>query len=205
MVLCFIPTALLSQQVSPEAALKRLEDGNKRFVSQELTNPGRDIKTVKELTHGQHPYAIIICCSDSRTPPEIIFDEGLGSLFVIRVAGNVADQYALASIEYAAKNLGTELVLVLGHTECGAVHATVEVKDYGPNLNSLVAKIMPAVIKAKAMEGNVMENAVEENVLAVQKEIEADTELKSLYSESKLKVVPAIYNLETGNVTVIEH
>jgi carbonic anhydrase len=202
---CLAMPSLFAQHISPEEALKSLKDGNNRFISETNISPGRDLNFVKELAHGQHPYAIVVCCSDSRTPPELLFDEGFGKLFVIRVAGNIVGQYELGSIEYAAKKLGVQLVLVLGHSECGAVHATVEAHDYGANINSIVSAIMPSVEKAKTKQGDVMENAVEENVLAVQKNIEGDTELKGLYSESKLKVVPAVYHLETGKVTFLEY
>jgi len=160
--------------------------------------------TIKELTHGQHPYAVVVSCSDSRVPPELLFDEGFGKLFVIRVAGNIVGPHELGSIEYAVKKLGTQLILVLGHTECGAVHAAIEAQDYGPNINSIVSEIAPSVLKAKEKHGGLMENAVIENVMAVKHNIETNPGFENLLAESKLKVVPAVYNIETGEVTFHE-
>jgi carbonic anhydrase len=203
-LLFFAGITVFAQNVTPDQALKFLKDGNKRFVSESCTNPNRDKQTIKELAHGQHPYAIVVSCSDSRVPPELLFDEGFGKLFVIRVAGNIVGPHELGSIEYAAKKLGTQLVLVLGHSECGAVHATIDAKDYGKNINSIVSEIAPSVAKAREKHGELMENAVEENVLAVKHNIENNAGLKSLVTESKLKVIPAVYNLETGEVTFHE-
>jgi len=135
--------------ISPDEALKKLIDGNNRFVqsAQAQKDIGNNRRT--ELTKGQHPFAVILSCSDSRVPPEHIFDQGLGDIFVVRVAGNVADSIELGSVEYAAEHLGVPLILVLGHQSCGAVKATVDGGKPEGNIESIVKKIAPAVKKAR--------------------------------------------------------
>jgi carbonic anhydrase len=130
----------------------------------------------------------------------VIFDEGLGNLFVIRLAGEVVDKFALGSVEYAAKYLNTPLILVLGHSECGAVHAAIEGKDYGVNINSIVAKITPAVEEARKMSGDIMVNSVIQNVLLVESELKNDPELVKLINNGGLQIFSGVYHLESGEV-----
>jgi carbonic anhydrase len=135
--------------VSPDEALQKLMDGNKHFVENKLTNAAMsDSATRTSLAKFQKPYAIILTCSDSRVPPEIIFDKGLGEIFVIRVAGNIPDPVVLGSIEYAAEHLGSPLVMVLGHERCGAVTATVDAKGKSTgsaNIDAIIKVIQPNV------------------------------------------------------------
>lgn len=195
-----------------EEAYKKLMEGNKRFVEGNLMQKDLGEAKRKELSKGQKPFAIVVSCSDSRVSPEIIFDQGLGDLFVIRVAGNVVDQVALGSIEYAAEHLHAPLLIILGHTQCGAVTAAVEtvekkVKPEG-NIGTIVKKIIPAVKKAKIKGGNKEEityNAIKENVLLVKKDIEKKSPiLKHLIEKGELKVVTAIYDITSGKVEVIK-
>ncbi|MFO7447351.1 MAG: carbonic anhydrase [Ignavibacteriaceae bacterium] len=160
------------------------------------------MERVREIYKEQHPFAVILSCSDSRVPPEVIFDEGLGDLFVIRVAGNVADEVVMGSIEYAAKYLAAPLVLVMGHEHCGAVHAALEPGEYGENINRIIEKIAPAVEKTKSLPGDHYHNAVVENIKIVKTILEEDPELKPFVMEGKLKIVSGIYNLGTGEVEI---
>ncbi len=184
-----------------DAALNLLYEGNERFRNK---GPHRneDLGRRKELQTGQHPFAAILCCSDSRVPPEILFDKRLGDLFVIRNAGNVVDDVVLGSIEYAVEHLGTQLVVVLGHESCGAVTATVKNAPAQGHLGSIMSRIRPAVEKIKNNPGDAVANAVDANI----QEMVAALLREPCFSEpvlsGKLKVVGMRYNLEAG--TVIE-
>src|SRR5512138_3906567 len=140
------------QTVSPDEALQKLMAGNKRYMENQMTGTKMcDLTTRTSLTRSQKPYAIILSCSDSRVPPELIFDKGLGEVFVVRVAGNVPDPVVLGSIEYAAEHLGSPLIMVLGHERCGAVTATVKANGKGEgNIGVIVKTIAPALKKVKA-------------------------------------------------------
>ena len=146
---------------SIDDVLSRLSAGNSRFVADQTTAEGRDASRRGELTGGQAPWAIILSCADSRVAPEIAFDTGLGELFVIRVAGNIANTSSIASIEYAVAHLGTKLIVVLGHQSCGAVTAAIAGGDNGYNLNHLLAHIQPAISSSSdsSVDGVVRENA----------------------------------------------
>ncbi len=201
--------------MSAEHALKRLKQGNRRFVSGEidrgvLASAARRGAVVDD----QKPFAIILGCSDSRVPAEIVFDRGLGDLFVIRVAGNVVGPSQIGSIEYAAETFGTRLVLVLGHSQCGAVAATLRElqqpsEDRSPNLSDIVERISPAV--EDLLDGSntdlesIMPAAVEANILAsVEQLLHGSEMLESLVSSGGLRILGAQYSLETGEVTFYE-
>lgn len=190
---------------SPDAILADLKAGNARFVAGKATRPHATPKRLKETAKGQHPEAIILGCSDSRVPPELVFDEGIGDLFIVRVAGNVAEEHTIGSVEYAAEHLAVPLVVVLGHHSCGAVKATAEAT--GPvegNVGALVKEIKPAVDetrKAPASKDGLVHDAVHANT---RKQAEAlvtkSPVLKHLVEAGKVKVVAAVYDLETGKV-----
>lgn len=207
-VLVSVVLVFASSQKGEEAYTKLME-GNKRFVSGNLMQKDLGDARRKELAKGQHPFAIVVTCSDSRVSPEIIFDQGLGELFVVRVAGNVVDSIALGSIEYAAEHLHAPLLIILGHTHCGAVTAAVDGKGKPEgNIGAIVKKIVPAVKKARAKGGSreeVIANAIKENVLLVEKEIEEKSPLlKHLIEKGELKVVSAVYDISSGTVEVIK-
>src|SRR5437660_44710 len=160
-----LPSILTAQEVqpAPEAAFKRLKDGNARFAADQLAKKDVGSKRRAELAKGQRPFAVILTCADSRVAPELIFDQGLGDLFVLRVAGNVTDPVVLGSIEYAVEHLKTPLIVVLGHEACGAVKAALEDADPEGNLGFLLREIhigkqLPAEKKA-AMDAAVKSNA----------------------------------------------
>ena len=158
----------------------------------------------KATADGQHPYAIVLACADSRVPPNILFDESLGKLFVVRVAGNVVDPVVLGSIEYAAEHLHVETLLVLGHESCGAVQATLEGGKFPPNIEALVKRIEPAAEEAKKAglgPTKTLNLAIRLNVfLQVEQAVEQSEVLKELVHEHKLRIVGGIYNLHTGRV-----
>lgn len=186
-----------------EEALKLLKEGNGRFVAGKSTRPHGDRKRVKETASGQHPFAIILGCSDSRTPPELVFDRGVGDLFVVRVAGNVSLPATLGSVEYAASHLGAPLIVVLGHHNCGAVKATVEGAGSEGNIGSLVGEIQPVVEDAKKAPGKegVVNTATHANAKLAAAQLTSESPvLKKLAEEHKVKVVSAVYDLETGTL-----
>lgn len=189
-----------------EKSLQQLLEGNKRFSSGKFSK--KDFaKERAELTKGQHPYAIILSCSDSRVPPEIIFDESLGKLFIIRVAGNVVDSVILGSIEYAAEHLHTKLLIVLGHESCGAVTAALKGGEVPPNIAQIVRRIEPAVKKTLAQKlekSHELDFAIEENVKdQIMASLKNSAILKGLVESKELQIVGAVYNLKTGAVKVL--
>lgn len=190
--------------MTSDRALSALVEGNKRFVSGHAQHPDQKMARVKELASTQHPFATILGCSDSRVPPDIIFDQGLGDLFPVRVAGNIVDDAVLGSIEYAVEHLNCPLVMVLGHEGCGAVTAAVNGGEPGTHITALVDAIMFAVTKAKGQPGDLVSNAVRINatrqadIIRTSKPI-----LGKAVSEGQTKVVVAIYDVKTGQVKVI--
>jgi len=190
--------------ITSDQALKELMGGNERFVASNLTHPNQSASRRSEVAGGQHPFAIILACADSRLSPEIIFDQGLGDLFVIRVAGNIIDDAILGSIEYAAAHLHSPLMVVLGHSNCGAVGATVAGGDLEGHLPSLAQAIQPAVEEAKNQGGDLLDNAVRANAKMVAEQLKSsEPVLANLVSTGQLKVVAARYSLETGKVEVL--
>ncbi len=192
-----------------DGSLQKLMDGNKRFVSDKLSaKQACDIKR-KELTTGQKPFAIILTCSDSRVPPELIFDQFLGDIFVVRVAGNVVDPIEVGSIEYAAEHLNSPLLFILGHSKCGAVKATLEAKGKPEgNIGAIIKKIQPAATAAKKKGGTtdqILDTAIQENVKNVYSDIIKKSSIIShLAKEGKLKIAAGEYMLDTGKVEMIE-
>jgi carbonic anhydrase len=190
--------------VSPGAALARLKAGNVRFVSGNLSHPNQGPGRRANLTEGQQPFAIILGCSDSRTAPEVVFDQGLGDLFVIRTAGNVVDDIALGSIEYAAANLGVSLIVVLGHENCGAVKATLDGGKLPGHLPAIAKAIRPAVKASAGQPGNSLDNAVLENArLETERVAQSKPVLRKLVEEGRVRVVAARYDLDTGKVAFL--
>lgn len=194
--------------ISTDEALKKLIDGNTRYVEgkQAQKDIGNNRRT--ELTKGQHPIAVILSCSDSRVPPEHVFDQGLGDIFVVRVAGNIADKIELGSVEYAVEHLGVPLILVLGHQSCGAVKATVDGGKLEGNIESIVKKISPAVKRAKAKvkdKNKLLDAAILENTKATASALTKKSAIiRHLVEEGKVKIAAGVYNLATGKVELVE-
>ncbi len=180
-------------------SLERLKIGNARFVEDKLDGKLQDSSRRSELTGGQQPYAIILSCADSRVVPELAFDTGLGELFVLRVAGNIANTSTIASIEYAVAHCGSKLIVVLGHQSCGAVTAAVGGGDNGHNLNHLLAHITPAI--AASGEGASITDVVKKNAELVAKDLCNRSEIiKNAVDSGEVQIAPAYYNLDSGKV-----
>jgi carbonic anhydrase len=191
--------------VAPAEAIAKLKEGNGRYTNGKLQHPGQTTERRAELTKDQHPFAVIVSCSDSRVPPEIVFDQGLGDLFVVRVAGNVIDDHGLGSIEYAVDHLGARLIVVLGHQSCGAVKAakeTIAAKSKAPgHIQSLVMAIQPAV---EATAKGDLEATVEANVKNVVQAVRTSTPiLKPKVDSGEVQVIGGYYSLDTGAVTFL--
>jgi carbonic anhydrase len=187
-----------------DEVLQRLAEGNARFVASKPSHPNQGTDRRREVAKGQRPFAVIVSCSDSRVPPEIIFDQGIGDLFIIRVAGNVLDSIGMGSIEYAVEHLGTGLVLVLGHSKCGAVTATVQGGEAHGHIGSIIHAIAPAVEQAKGLTGDLTDNAIRANVGLVAEQIRSSKPvLSKLAGEGKLKVAGGYYDIDTGRVDFI--
>ncbi len=190
--------------ISAEQALKLLLEGNQRFVAGKLEHPNQTPARRAEVAKGQHPFAAVLACSDSRTPPEIIFDRGLGDIFTVRVAGNVADPVVIESLDYSVKHLGVRVVMVLGHRRCGAVIAAVEGhEEEGKDVGPMLKELDPAVAATKGMPGDPVENAVRANVKLVMLNLATSSELRAMVISGELKIVGGIYDLDTGTIEVL--
>lgn len=194
------------QQLTADQALKRLMDGNKRFVIHKERHPDSSIPWRKQLAAaGQHPFAVILGCADSRVPPELIFDQGLGDVFVIRDAGNVVDDEVMGSIEYAVEHFGVSLVMVLGHEKCGAVTAAVEGGEAPGHIKAVVESIQPAVLAARKEGGDIVHNCIIANARRAAAQIRAAEPLLHPKVESgAVRVVAADYELATGKVILLK-
>jgi carbonic anhydrase len=190
--------------LAPHAALARLMEGNRRFADGRSQRPRADRTRRKELTKGQQPFAAIIGCSDSRVPPEIVFDQGMGDIFVVRTAGNVLDDIVLASIEYAVEHLHVKLIMVMGHTKCGAVTAACAPGARGGHLAALLAALKPAVDAARTRGGDPVGPAIVENARRGAKTLVEKSEIvQRAVDAGALLVAAAKYDLESGLVEVL--
>lgn len=202
-------TNLERQTITTSAeALLELESGNKRFLENHPLHPDQTMKIIKNLKKGQHPFVTVVTCSDSRVPPELIFDQGLGDIFVIRNAGNIISDYELGSIEYAVEHLKTPLILVLGHTQCGAVHAFIEHKnDSIPNhIQKIVDYIKSETeqLEIKDSDSNYYEEAVQQNVFhGVHSIKNSEPYLINAIKNKEVEVKGAIFNIVTGKVELL--
>jgi len=183
--------------------LQRLKEGNKRFVSDGLDGKLQNSSRRKDLTSGQDPYAIILSCADSRVVPELAFDTGLGELFVVRVAGNIANTSSIASIEYAIAHIGSPVIVVMGHESCGAVTAAVAGGDNGYNLNHLLGQIYPAVIASKK-NADLSDVIIKNAKLSVADLQNRSAIISEAVENGKLTIVPAYYHLDTGVVEFLD-
>lgn len=183
-----------------DEALKKLLAGNKRFVSQTMSHGHQTVERRMDQSGGQTPFAIIVSCSDSRVGPEVVFDQGIGDLFVVRTAGEVVTDVAMGSIEYAAAHLNVPLIMVVGHEKCGAVTAAIEGGEAPGSIGSIVNLIKPAVEKAKGQGGNLLDNAIRNNAILVSETIAASPIIKEKLAKGELKIVRGVYDLDEGVV-----
>jgi len=194
--------ALAQTTLAPEAALNQMMDGNRRFVAKQLTSFTEDIDILKQNTVAkQEPFAAVLSCADSRVPVELVFDQSIGHLFVTRVAGNVASTEMIASLEYGAAVLGTRAILVLGHSNCGAVKATIDGKAVPGQISALYAPLRASVDAAGGdLAGAIKANAqIQARLLA-----HASPVLGGLIKEGKLKIAAGYYDLASGAVTLLD-
>lgn len=195
--------------IAAEQGMQRLIEGNARFASGNVTHQNQTAERRAELLTSQSPFAVIVSCSDSRVPPEVIFDQGLGDLFVVRTAGEVQDNLTIASIEYAVDHLNVPLEVVLGHDACGAVEAAVEGGVAPGHIGSIVEAILPAVDEARnegiSTNGQLLNVSIDNNVKNVVKALNSSEPILSeKVKEGKLTIVGARYHLDTGAVEMIK-
>jgi carbonic anhydrase len=191
--------APVGPSVAPDKALQQLLDGNQRYVSNTAQHPDQ-----RPSADDQHPIAAILSCSDSRVPPEIIFDQGVGTIFVSRVAGNTYNNLVLESLAYSVTNLGVRLIVVMGHDQCGAVKAAINA--YPERMaGTMLKNIYPAVRAAKEMSGDLLSNAVDANAEIMAKKLETEAPFAPLVKSGQLKIIAARYALASGRVTVLPH
>ena len=197
------PRPVLAQTtLDPDAALRELMDGNRRFTAERLTSFEHDLAVLKQHTiEKQEPFAAVLSCADSRVPVELVFDQSIGHIFVTRIAGNIVTSEIIASLEYGAAVLGTKVILVMGHAGCGAVKSTIQAKEVPGQISALFPHIQPAVDQA----GPHLEAAIKANA-RIQAALlrEASTVISGLLKEKKLKVVAAYYDIASGTVTTLE-
>ncbi|MBK9257233.1 MAG: carbonic anhydrase [Saprospiraceae bacterium] len=197
--------------VNPAKALQFLKEGNQRFVNNLKINRNL-LEQVNDTTEGQWPFAVILSCIDSRTSAELIFDQGLGDIFSVRIAGNILNEDILGSMEFACKVAGSKIIMVLGHSSCGAVKGAVKGVEMG-NLTTLLDKIKPAVKKVNSEFGDVNDDNFTEMVEKVSHEsvkitldqiISRSPILAEMYEKGEIGMVSAYYSVETGEVEFIE-
>lgn len=200
----FSQTAPAKTDLTPDQALQKLMEGNDRFVNRRTINStNRDIRRIKQVSKTQTPFASILGCADSRVPSEIIFDQGFGDLFVCRVAGNIATTEEIGSLEFGAAELGTKVIMVLGHERCGAVTATIKGAQVPGQIGTLIEAIKPAVERSKGQPGDQLENACKANVLLQIEKLKSSPVLAGLIKEGKLKITGGYYDLDTGKVSMV--
>lgn len=195
-----------SAYADPRAAIQKLIGGNRRFTEGKSIKPRQDFNAIKSVEHEQEPFATIVGCSDSRVPNELIFDQGIGDLFIIRTAGQVSAEASYGSMEFAVLKLKTKLIVVLGHSECGAVAAAVERPENVPgHIVTLINEIKPAVAKVAYLPGDPVKNAVRQNVIDQVNHLrDLDPILHKKYLEGEIIIVGAVYDIHTGKVEFLE-
>ena len=192
------------QQLTGKQALGRLLEGNKRFVAGTPHHPDHITDIRRGLVNGQEPLAAVLTCADSRVPPVDVFDQGLGDLFVVRVAGNLINDHILGSIEYAVSHLHTPLVMVMGHSSCGAVTAVAQGVKLSGHIASLTPPIDTALKRAKGREGDLVNNAAKELAMSTAKQIAlSEPIIGDMVHDNKVLVVASYYDLDTGEVNLL--
>ena len=188
----------------PTNGVARLLEGNARYAAARAKHPRQDNSRRREIASSQHPFAVVVSCSDSRVPPEVVFDQGLGDIFVVRTAGHVVDSVAMGSIEFAVAKLGVRSIFVVGHERCGAVQAALEHATVPGSIGVILESIGPAVGGPEKATPATMERAVERQVGAVARQLrETSPVLAPLVNDGSLAVGGGVYDLDTGKVTPI--
>jgi carbonic anhydrase len=192
------------QPVSADEALKRLLDGNQRFLSQTRKYPHQSLEHLRLVAQAQYPFASILGCADSRVPAEIIFDQGLGDLFIVRIAGNIVNDMTIGSLEYSTSVLGSQLIVVLGHRGCGAVAGAIKNEPLPGKIGYVVESIKPAIAKVKFTTGDIYQNAVIANIQYQTNQLSQKSKiLAQSVRGGKLKIIGACYDINTGKITLV--
>lgn len=200
------PQPILAQNdMTPEGALAKLMEGNKRFVSMKQKNPNQYLARLQEVAKGQNPFAAVLSCADSRVPVEIIFDQGLGDIFVVRGAGNLATTEGVGSLEFGTLVLGSKVLLVIGHESCGAVVAAMKGASVPGSIGAILEQIEPAITDFKGQQDDksAVKKATEANVLYQVEQLKKSPVISQLIEQKKLKVVGAYYNLDSGEISLL--
>ncbi|MGQ4649760.1 carbonic anhydrase [Lyngbya aestuarii] len=201
--LVFPEPVVAQNDLTPDQALEKLMAGNQRFVQKKIQKPNQDVERLKEVAQEQFPFASILSCADSRVPPEIVFDQGLGDLFVVRDAGNIATPEEIGSLEFGTLILGSKVLMVLGHESCGAVKAALTGKPVPGQIGSIILAIKPALAMSEGKTGDRVDLAVRDNVLLQMEKLKESPVITQLIEENKLKLVGGRYDLDTGEVTIV--
>lgn len=196
--------APVEDDITPDKALQELLDGNERFAKRKRRNPDQSYSRLVEVAKGQKPFASILGCADSRVPSEIVFDQGLGDLFVCRIAGNIATTQQIGSLEFGSLVLGTKVIMVVGHERCGAVQAAMKGDPVPGQIGSLLEAIKPSVESSKDQSGDKLENACKANILAQIRKLKSSSVLSELIKAEKLKIVGGYYDLDTGKISLVD-
>ena len=197
------PVAPAEDDITPNKALQELLDGNDRFVTSKRRNGNQTHSRLLEVAKSQKPFASILGCADSRVPSEIVFDQGLGDLFVCRIAGNIATTQQIGSLEFGSLVLGAKVIMVMGHERCGAVDAAIKGAEVPGRIGSLLEAIKPSVESSKEQSGDKLENACKANILAQVEELKSSSVLSELIKAEKLKIVGSYYDLDTGRISMV--
>ncbi|MDZ8070849.1 MAG: carbonic anhydrase [Nostoc sp. DedQUE08] len=198
-----VETKSAPDDLTPDKVLQELLDGNDRFVKARRRNPNQTKSRLVEIAKGQKPFASILGCADSRVPSEIVFDQGLGDLFVCRIAGNIATTQQIGSLEFGSLVLGTKVIMVVGHERCGAVEAAIKGASVPGRIGSLLEAIKPSVESSKDQSGDKLENACKANILAQIETLKSSTVLSELIKAEKLKIVGGYYDLDSGKISLV--
>ncbi|MGZ4906784.1 MAG: carbonic anhydrase [Halobacteriota archaeon] len=193
-----------TSNLTAQEALSMLMNGNARFVSGNVCHPNQSDEQRAKVVSGQQPFAVVVSCSDSRVPPEIVFDQGIGDIFTVRTAGEVMDNATIGTIEYAVEHYHVQLIVVLGHDDCGAVKAAVEGSSEPGQINHIVQAITPAVNTAKGMHGDLLSNSIDVNTENVVAQLQSMHPILAEHvQQGNLQIVPARYHLDTGAVELL--
>jgi carbonic anhydrase len=197
--------AVAQNDMTPDAALAKLMEGNQRFVKQKREKPNQTTVRLEEVAAGQAPFAAVLSCADSRVPVEIVFDRGIGDIFVVRNAGNMADGESIGSLEFGTLVLGAKVLIVIGHQSCGAVVSTMKQLEVPGKIGLILENIKPAIADylGKADDKAAVKKATEANVLYQTEQLKKSPVIAELIAKNKLKIVGSYYDLKTGEITLV--
>ena len=201
--LLFPEPSVANNNITPDAALKLLMDGNKRFTSGKNSRPNQSLANLRAVSKSQKPFAAILSCADSRVPSEILFDRGFGDLFICRVAGNVVTAEETGSLEFGTLVLGAKVLLVMGHKKCGAVDAAIKGAQVPGQIASLLDAIKPGIAKLDSKKADQLEAGVKANVVYQVQKIQESPVISKLVADGQLKVVGGYFDFDSGKISLV--